>query len=375
MTLTYGDVRGWQPDPLGAAGDGVKKDQRTLETARDDIARKGLPSGWHGFAGLAGQARHAALLSHLDTMIADREQVKRALYRAETDVADIRRTVKDIDHRAAGSSFTISDDGTVTSTAPSPTFHSRFEAEEWADTRSDLAQQLADDVTAVLAKAAQVDADLCRCVPEDVDADTGYDDPGTLDPRIKAKWATLTDEERKKVLETMVKHIAAEDGVEVGDIDWDELADDTSISGDDGHPGITWGSWDNNGSDVNPFDNGTMHLNPNALDDPTQMINTIAHELRHGEQNNAADDVDAWHWPWTDDPFDDDADRGITEDQAHSWKDNFAHYKSYDSDHSTPADFQAYHDQPVETDARKAGEEYVNGLTDEDFEKMLEESR
>lgn len=200
----------------------------------------------------------------------------------------------------------------------------------------------------------------------------GEDRPGTLDPRIEATWERLDTAERKAVLATMVARLAARDDFEYR-LDWTSLSDDTWE--DEEHPGITWGSWDDNGSDWNPFDKGRMSLNPNALDDPVQMIDTVAHEARHAVQHRAATDVDRRRWPWREDPFADDARRGITKAQARRWKRNFAEYRVFGADDSGEEDFDAYHGQPVEVDARVYAHAYVNRLTDREFERMLKESR
>lgn len=204
------------------------------------------------------------------------------------------------------------------------------------------------------------------------EVDGGDAGGGTLHPRIEATWESLTTGARKRVLTAMVEHLAATYGFSYS-IDWHRLSDDTWD--DEVHPGITWGMWDDNGNDWNPFDAGRMHLNPNALDDPLEMIDTVAHEARHAQQNQAAADVDAWRWPWSKDPFARDAAHGITKRQARRWKANFEDYKAYDQDNSSTGAFEAYHGQPVEVDARRAATRYVNGLSDKEFERLLRKSR
>lgn len=92
-----------------------------------------------------------------------------------------------------------------------------------------------------------------------------------------------------------------------------------------------------------------------------QAINTLAHEMRHAGQHEMYRDANPGGWDTflisigvEDDPFDH---PGVTKAQADQWGYNFDHY------HSPEDDFPAYHDQPVEADARKAGQYYVDHLT------------
>ena len=57
---------------------------------------------------------------------------------------------------------------------------------------------------------------------------------------------------------------------------------------------------------------------------------------------------------------------GATRDDVEDWRDNF-------DDYITPAeDFEGYENQPVESDARDAGDDFVDGLTGEDLERLRE---
>ncbi|HEY9252558.1 MAG TPA: hypothetical protein VIP06_07820, partial [Nocardioides sp.] len=60
-----------------------------------------------------------------------------------------------------------------------------------------------------------------------------------------------------------------------------------------------------------------------------------------------------------------------SEEQAEEWEENFDEYKSTDNGDS----FDEYYNQPVETDARNSGRDYLNNLTEEEFNRLLEESR
>ncbi|SDK70442.1 hypothetical protein SAMN05428985_105370 [Nocardioides sp. YR527] len=356
MAITFGQVKTWKAAPLGDAGDGLKADLRNLETSRDELEANGVAKSWTGAAADAARGHRDTLVKDLGSHITAKQGMQKALYTAEPEVEAIERLVQGILDRAKTQEFTVGDDGSVTSTATPPTFKSRFEAEEWGNSRQTIAQELADEIEKALAKAVGVDAILARGLPTGIDEQG--DEYGRIDPAIAEKWETLSIEERKAVLEEMVKKIAAESGVDMPTIDWSDLGNDTW---DDGS--ITYGYW----NDEEP----TMALNPNVLDDPGQLINTVAHEVRHGRQHEAIDDKNDWQFWWEDDPFDEHKADGITEQQAEEWEENFDDYKSTDNG----ATFDEYYNQPVEKDARNAGRDYLNNLTEEEFNRILEESR
>ncbi|MFJ2757255.1 hypothetical protein ACIO3S_16745 [Nocardioides sp. NPDC087217] len=356
MAITFGQVKTWKAAPLGDAGDGLKADLRKLETSRDELEANGVAKSWTGVAADAARGHRDGLVKSLSSHITAKQEMQKALYTAEPEVEAIERLVAGILDRAKTNEFTVSDDGTVTSTATPPTFKSRFEAEEWSSSRQNIAQEIADEIEKALAKAVGVDAILARGLPTGINEQG--DEYGNIDPAIAEKWETLTIEERKAVLEEMVKKIAEESGVDMPTIDWSDLENDDWSDGS-----ITYGYW----NDEEP----TMALNPNVLDDPGQLINTVAHEVRHGRQHEAIDDKNDWQFWWEDDPFDEHKEDGITEEQAEAWEENFDDYKSTDNGDS----FDEYYNQPVETDARNSGRDYLNNLTEEEFNRLLEESR
>ncbi|TQL67698.1 hypothetical protein FB381_1580 [Nocardioides albertanoniae] len=372
MGITFGQVKSWKAAPLGTAGDGIKADLSKLEKSRDSLESKGVPGSWKGISAEAARAHRNGLVQQLTAHIANKQQMQKALYSAETEVEAIERLADAITERAAAQQFTVGDDGAVTDVSPTQTFDSQAEADDFTSRRKTIAEELAHDVSDLLTRAASVDATLTGTMsssgniedsgdPHEDSAEDGY-----LDPEIAARWDDLSDDERRAVVEQMTEEIAEANGIDAPNIDWEEFADDTPEGG------ITYGSWDDDDNPLNPFDGSEMNLNPNVLDDPTQIIDTVAHELRHGRQYEAIrDENDSFNWWWQDDPFDEHEDDGITRDQANEWEENFDDYKST----SKGDTYEDYYDQPVEVDARRAGRDYVNGLTPEEFERMLEESR
>jgi hypothetical protein len=350
MTLTYGDVKSWQAEPLGQAGDGLKQDVKALEESRDNVETQAIPGSWSGLSRLFAQTRRNVLVAQMNTHIEGKRQVQRALYDAETQVTEIEGLVTDVEGQAKAQEFTIGNDGSVADTSTPPTFNSRWEAEEWSTSRQNQAQAIADDLTTILAKAAAADATIANSIPSGHVTDV--DEYGTAAPDVAEYWAQLTDAERRAIIEEMVEELAAENGVDMPTIEWRDE------------------SWGSNGqwSDGEP---GTVRLNEGLLDDP-RLLHTVAHELRHGRQFEAIRDEDAWHWPWQDDPFDEHKEDGITEEQAEQWEENFDNYQSTSDPGVT---YEDYFTQPVEEDARDAGREYLDGLTEDELDRLLEEPR
>jgi hypothetical protein len=349
MAITFGQVKTWKAAPLGDAGDGLKADLRNLETSHDELEAGGVAKSWTGIAADAARSHRDNLVADLASHITGKQQMQKALYNAETEVEAIERLVQGILDRAKTSEFHVSDDGTVTSTATPPTFTNRYEAEEWGISRNTTAQEIADDITAALAKAAGVDALLTDAIP--TGTNDGLDDTrrerGMASPEVAERWAQLTDAERKAIIDQKIEELAEEYGVEVDDIIWDD-----SMSGN--------GSWSESEKAV--------RLNPDRLDDP-DLLHTVAHEMRHARQHEAIDDNNDWQFWWEDDPFDEHREDGITEEQAEEWEENFDDYKS------PSPDYDAYYNQPVEVDARKTGREYLDNVTPEELDRLLEESK
>ena len=348
MTISYGDARTWRSAPLGAAGDGLKDDLAALEGARDLLETQGVPESWTGIAVTFAVARRTLLVRQLDRHIEGKRTMQRALYDAETIVTEMERLVLDVEGEARVMEFSIGSDGAVTDTSSPPTFENRYEADEWSRGRQATAQGIADDVTAILGRAAAADATISAGIP------AGHvpfvDDYGVADPAVAEQWATMTDAERRAAIEEMIEEQAEEAGIPTPSITWEPE---------------TWGPWGqcrDEGSEI--------ALNEGILDDP-QMINVVAHEMRHARQYEAIDDKDDFRFPWQDDPFDMHEEDGITEEQAEEWDDNFDDYKSTGSGDT----YEEYFNQPVEVDARDIGKEELENMTEEELERLLEEGR
>ena len=274
--------------------------------------------------------------------------MQKALYDAEAQVTVIERAVQDVEEQARSGQFSIGADGSVSDTSPPRTFENRYEADEWSRGRQSAAQAIADEVTAILTRAAAVDAVLAAGIPPGhVDH---VDDYGTASPEVAEQWASMSDDERRAVIAEMIEEQAAEAGIDTPRIVWEDASWDL------------WGQARDGGAEI--------AINESILDDPF-VLNTVAHEMRHARQFEAIDDQDAWHWPWEDDPFDMHEEDGISEDQAEEWDENFDDYQSTDNGDT----YEEYFEQPVEVDARRTGKDVLEGMTAEELERLLEEGR
>lgn len=351
MTISYGDARTWSAAPLGTAGDGLKDDLTALEGARDLIDSQGVPESWTGLAVTLAVVRRTLLVRQLDRHIEGKRTMKRALFDAEIIVDEMERLVLDVEGEARAKEFSISSDGVVSDISTPPTFDNRWEAEEWSRGRQLTAQALADEVTTIAGRAAAADATISGAIP------TGHvpfvDDYGVADPDVAEQWATMTDAERRDAIEEMIAEQAEqaeEAGIPVPTITWEPE---------------TWGLWGQ------ARGGGTeIALNEGILDDP-QMINVVAHEMRHARQFEAIDDNNDFQFPWEDDPFDMHEDDGISEDQAEDWDENFDDYQSEDNGDT----YEEYFEQPVEADARRTGKDELENMTVEELERLLEEGQ
>ncbi|WP_193611463.1 hypothetical protein [Nocardioides lijunqiniae] len=349
MPITYSEVVQWQAAPLGAAGDGLKTDVQALERSRDVVEAQGVPDSWTGIARLVAEARRDGLVASMTTHIEGKTRLQRAMYDAESQVTVIESLVQDVQGQAAAQELTIGSDGTVTDSRTPPTFDNRYEADEYRRSRTAQAQAIADDITTILGKAAAADMTIANAIPSGTVQD--IDEYGTASPEVAEHWAGLTDAERRAIIEQQIQEMAEEYGIDMPTIEWQPESWESN------------GSW-NEGS-------GTVSLNEGLLDDP-RLLHTVAHEMRHARQHEAAEDEGAFHWPWETDPFAEHEEDGITEEQAREWEENFNDYQSTGEPGVT---FEDYFEQPVEEDARDGGREYLDGLTTAELERLLEESR
>lgn len=174
------------------------------------------------------------------------------------------------------------------------------------------------------------------------------DDYGDCPEEVRDAWREYTDEERRAILEQKIREDAEALGIPVPDIVWDEDMDANSN-----------GSWNQS--------SGTVTLNPDNVDDP-MFMHTVAHEMRHALQHEAVEQMDDrgwWDWFWGNHP---DYPGGATPEEVEEWEENFEDYKSPDDD------FDEYFDQPVEEDARETGSDWVEDMTPEELDRLLEES-
>ena len=93
--------------------------------------------------------------------------------------------------------------------------------------------------------------------------------------------------------------------------------------------------------------------------------------------NGAIDDADTFWW-WEDPEYH----HGMTPEEVQEWEDNFDDYESAPSEEDWEEDPEAaqeqydrYFEQPVEVDAREEGAEFVEGMTPEELERLLEASK
>lgn len=174
---------------------------------------------------------------------------------------------------------------------------------------------------------------------------------GELDPEIEAAWDEMTPEEQDAVLDAIIREQAARYGIDPPDITYD-----SSMSSNE------FGVWRDGPRE--------LVLNPDLLDDPQMAINTIVHEMRHAGQHEMIRDANPSlieRILGTDPEYIDG--EGSPED-VEAWDENFDDYQSEDNGDT----FEEYWEQPVEVDARQAGRDYVDDLTPEDLEDLVEDA-
>lgn len=149
---------------------------------------------------------------------------------------------------------------------------------------------------------------------------------------IQEAWDKMSFDERKKWIEDYYKQRCKELGMPETDFTVEDLRDPK----DGDYRGVY-----NNGGIFGWFRSMKIDSDNVKGDDPFQVMETVGHETQHQYQHYLVDHPDKR-------PPD------ISEETIKSWKDNFTDYKRW-QDGS-----EQYENQPIEADARKAGEQAAN---------------
>lgn len=154
--------------------------------------------------------------------------------------------------------------------------------------------------------------------------------------KIRNEWKDMTFEERKQWIEDYYKDLCKKLGMPETDFKVEDLRDPDN--------GDYRGSY-NNGGIFGWFRSLTIDSDNVKGDDPFEVMETIGHETRHQYQHYLVEHPDK-------------RPANISEETVKSWKDNINNYKRAEND------YEAYRNQPIEADARQAGEqaadEYIN---------------
>lgn len=356
----FADLQEWSAAALGASGDGLNNAIKSLTEAMDDLESHRPSSDWTGAASDAALQTHADLTASLADDIDQLQQVKVALFDAESATARLEQDLQTLLAQARFEGFGISEVGEVYDICLAPEFPtSEEDAEARKAERKAKQSQLADQVAKLLADAANIDAPLTAALTKiagtqaDVEYDNG-DTYGELPQEVIDAWAAMTDEERRHVLQKLADQYAAQYGIPPVTVQYEVMKDKED------NPELdfrNYGYW----NDV------TRRLAIDDTDLPNALasINTVAHEMRHAGQHEMVRDANPNFFQgisiklgWEQDPF---QHPGITKEQAEEWRKNFDNYKA--SDPNKPDSWDPYLNQPVERDARTVAEQEVNGMT------------
>lgn len=188
-------------------------------------------------------------------------------------------------------------------------------------------------------KAAFADLDL----PQKFNTgDTG----GSLDPGIEERWAELTDDERKEILQNIADAYADEHGIPRMKIDFEPIESDPGY--------VTYGDY----YDGKILGLGSrLRINSDQLHNP-HLINTVIHEMQHRAQYQGM----RGRLPWQDERA------GMSREEAERWRElNSEEVRTKGGDTKQ----EQYVPRPIEVDARRAGRDYIDNLTLEEFEEFV----
>lgn len=353
MAITFGDLRSWRASGVTSASEMLRADIVALEKARDTVESDAVPASYEGLGRVVAVARQTALLATMDAHIEGLTSFERAVYAQAAAVTAIEKAVQDIDTDASAQQFSIDSSGTVSDVAPPQTFDNTFEVKEHQEARRAQRDALVSRITDVLDDAYAVDAAIIAARPHGSFSSDGPE--YVVDPEVARAWEDMSDDERRAVLEHIAEQRAREAGLDDFEVRIEDLEDQDGDGVDDDPSTDSRGSW-SEGDRVLRIDEGN-------LDDPT-ILGTVAHEVRHAQQHKAVDDLPWWWWEDYHGP------PGVSQDEVEEWRDNFDDYQTSEDD-----GFDAYHDQPVERDARETGGGYLDDLDKDELDRIREEAR
>jgi uncharacterized protein YukE len=145
---------------------------------------------------------------------------------------------------------------------------------------------------------------------------------------LQKYWNGMSLKERKKWLEEWYRNLCMKLGIPPTSFKVKDLYDP---EGKDARGVYAIGLW------LGLFSSMTIDIDNVKGNDPFEVLETIGHETRHQYQHFLVEHPDER-------PDD------ISKEMIHSWKQNFDNYRRPEDD------FEAYRDQPVERDAREAGQ-------------------
>lgn len=191
--------------------------------------------------------------------------------------------------------------------------------------------------------------------------DPGVDSPdqGSLDPEVYDMWMELDPAEQQAVLQQIVNEECAKMGV--------EPAPTVKFEAPEGPGG---GGWDGE----------TLTIDPASIAvNPRWAISAAAHEARHVVQREAMDMANPPWWQFWNRGEDM---AGVDPGLVDAWTENedtgYHGLPDPDLEETNPDAYeeqlQAYYDQPIEADAYRAGKDYVNEMTPEEMERLIEAS-
>lgn len=351
--LTFADLRQWDSTRLDDASEQLKSDLDILEKAKDELDTQAIPDSWWGLPRVFAELRRKRLLDQIETFIDETNTFEKTIFGAAPSVKAISTIVTDIDADAKIQELDVAGDGTVRDVEPPQTFATQEEADAHTAARKTLMDTLVTRIEDVLDRATQVDSILFQARPTNPwNPEAPGENEGTVDPVVEREWSQMSDDERRAVLEQITQERADEAGVDV-ELSFEDLEDEDGDGVDDDPT-----------TDSRGYKSGNrVVLDINDLDDP-QLINTVAHEVRHAEQAKAIDELPTvWDRIWGNDDYT--PPPGATREEVEAWKENDKDYKSTDEGDT----FEEYWEQPLEVDARDAGGEYLDDYTPDDLEE------
>lgn len=157
MTVSYGEVRAWKPEPLHTASSELKKCCEQFRRLADELRGSAVPDGWEGRGAAAATRKCRQIADAWEDKAAVAAALDRRLHETALAVEGLDHAIEVVEELAHRYNYVIHDNGAVASTLPG----GLMPPDEAIEARERTEAELHDRIEQIIRRAEDVDTDLC----------------------------------------------------------------------------------------------------------------------------------------------------------------------------------------------------------------------